>query len=64
MRTNTALYFVPRKGGHRVRLQIRFTPFKFLYLPIVNRDVFGMGHDVVPEVLDELNLLSRTQVEH
>ena len=47
-----------------MRLQIRFAPFEFLYLPVVDGYVFRLGGNVVPEVFDELDLFGRAKVEY
>src|SRR5947209_974814 len=62
--SDAAFDFLPRQPRSRVRLQIRPTTGQFLDLPRMDRHFGRVRGQVVPEVLDELQLFRRRKVEH
>ena len=62
--TNPALHFFPREAGCRVLLEVGRSALQFVQLPVVDGNVVGVGSEIVPEILNELKFLRRTQVEN
>src|SRR3990172_3423493 len=70
-RINSAVMTTPDPGFHLgpgdtgswLARQIGFSPGKFLLLPIVDGDIGGRTSQIVPEVLNQLKLFGRRQVE-
>jgi hypothetical protein len=58
------LYFFPRFSGSRIPLQVCLPARKLLDLPLVNRRRFGRRSEIVPQILNELQLFGRSEIEN
>ena len=63
MAAGPLLDFIPGKSRPRVLLEPRSTPFEFCALPLVHRYGAWVGRQIVPQILHQLQLLGRTQIE-
>ncbi len=59
-----SLDFFPGESGGRVIQEVGFATSQLLLLPIMDWDGLGSSGKVIPEILNQLKLLRRTQIKY